>query len=860
MRQALPWIACPLFWPFNVVRSSVARHSFPMEEVLLFVEEKEYYDKERLLNIGDFQELNNLVQNAIVSLPDATLSRGYLSLDITSVSCTNFQVGDMIVSSRKTSLTTISVDVEIQQLDMNCMAHYHYSAWPLHGSGDVTIDSAGNGATTTTLVTSTDYNEYPPTSLQIQSCNPTVQIQNINFQGGIASMFLEAVQGMLHDSIEQQAQQRICVELQAYLQRAQNFLQASNQLLDRYNTSKLNWDPIQAEKSLLVNLPPNVNLLNLQDKQTAFGQWVEMALQQTVTYLNTPVQIANGQQDLQANILLREYMLDSNRAYTINISDFPVNPILYQGQDRLTNTTIRINTIQLFGLDTLTRLDPLDSSVGNFTLSNKVAWNYLNFDLDVTIEMGPSTLPDSYIQNSGSTGVLENVHIRFGTDQLEASIAVLLAIQQNLLEKIRFGSILTKAKIFDRLLSTVFELNISTLSIGAIDIQPPTLDGFVSPGLDRVITEAVETAFLMYERVMLNASPAFFQMYVRGLLNSNIQNMMARGFTCTFPQNTSNGSVDLRDLILPPNASLIAGGSGLEPYGNIISSVVMPTLEAQMLTASDLNSRFIRPLTKNQSGEEGFLAFSSVLINYVSPSAGENSTKPPLWDRLQFQVSNLRIRNLDTVIDPIVLFEPTAWNELFNMIELGSANSTRPLNLTVRILVDVGGADSPLAMRNEVDFRLSVPSSSLAFDIVATIRESALMNFPLNDFSNVYCWLAALGPPGFGSNSSVATQRRETEVLGLTNFSVIMSSFLLDASCVSCTSPGGESLRGLLQALGSAGLYSSLMANRLGNLCQELFSGISNSLDVMKLIEEAPQLCPYSPAYLPGARPISNRH
>jgi hypothetical protein len=58
----------------------------------------EHQQPSRRLALGDFAELNALVYNAEIRLPDASLSSNGVDLDIYSVKCSKIQVGDVIVS------------------------------------------------------------------------------------------------------------------------------------------------------------------------------------------------------------------------------------------------------------------------------------------------------------------------------------------------------------------------------------------------------------------------------------------------------------------------------------------------------------------------------------------------------------------------------------------------------------------------------------------------------------------------------------------------------------------------------------------------------------------------------------------
>jgi hypothetical protein len=819
----------------------------------------------RKLALGDFAELNALVYNAEIRLPDASLSRDRLDLDIYSVKCANFQVGDVIVSSRKTSLSRVEVTLEIRQLDMVCQARYRYDGMLFGGRGDVELYSYANEVTTLTFVSSPNYNTVAPNSLQVQNCRPKVNVQDIDFKGGILSLVLNRVEFLLRDYLEKFAEERICTELNAFMER-EGFLQFAKETLDLYDPSKfLEFDPLLSERQMQV--PTDTKLLNLQEKDTAFGRWVHMALEEGVNYMNAQVPIdGNGRTDMQANILLRKYFLNHDGSLTIDFSNLPNGNIIYQGHDTFTDTSIKVNTVKLLGLDTLTKFDPL-KDVGLRTLQNDISWDYLSFEVDAYIIIYPSTLPNSVIVNPKNIPrVVERAKINFGIDKLDAVASFLMAVDEDKLEALKFGSLLEKENILNCLLSTVFQMELSTFVVEAIDIQPPTLNGFVSRGMDRVVSEAVDTAFLMYERLMLQSAPAFFQTNIRDLLNERFREFLANGFICPAVEFDPNGQedsaaggglVDLRDLLLSPDVARLAGGTGLEPYGNVISTVILPNIEGQLLEVDMFNSRVVRPFTQKQSGEDGTLVYSPAIVEFTLPINGEESDSAAaslIWDKFELKASDVRIQNLDTVIDPLMLFEPTDWDTLFNRITIGSDDASKHLNLTLRILMDVQGEESPLRMRNEIDISMSIPKSTLSFNIIASLKERALMDIPLNDFSNLNCWLALLETPGVVQD--VLDQRRAAHSLAFQSFMVTLSSFYLNALCVSCSSPVGTLLPEFLQEFQQTGLVTHLFSPRFAKVFEELLWGYWEAFDVGLVLEDAPRHCPSHPEYDEDATPV----
>jgi hypothetical protein len=115
-------------------------------------------------------------------------------------------------------------------------------------------------------------------------------------------------------------------------------------------------------------------------------------------------------------------------------------------------------------------------------------WSYLIIELGVTIDMKLSTKPDAIFQGASDENIVEKVKILFGVDELDAVVSVLLAIDQDALGSLKLGPMLDTSNLSPCLLSTVFDVEILDLSVSSANIREHTLDGFVTAGIDRIVT------------------------------------------------------------------------------------------------------------------------------------------------------------------------------------------------------------------------------------------------------------------------------------------------------------------------------------------------------------------------------------
>jgi hypothetical protein len=75
---------------------------------------------------------------------------------------------------------------------------------------------------------------------------------------------------------------------------------------------------------------------------------------------------------------------------------------------------------------TITR--ELVDTIGQYdALQNELTWSYLIMELDVTIDIKPSTKPDAIIQGASDRSIVEKVKIlSLGLDEFDAVLAAVL--------------------------------------------------------------------------------------------------------------------------------------------------------------------------------------------------------------------------------------------------------------------------------------------------------------------------------------------------------------------------------------------------------------------------------------------------
>jgi hypothetical protein len=116
----------------------------------------------------------------------------------------------------------------------------------------------------------------------------------------------------------------------------------------------------------ILSVPVNTNLLDFQDVEDSLGSWVADALEMADSFLGQEADdlaAPDGTgKDLGVNTFLRQNVLASDRSLTVAIADLPFqafDPVLFKSHDLLTETTITLKQVKVFGLDTFGKFDPL---------------------------------------------------------------------------------------------------------------------------------------------------------------------------------------------------------------------------------------------------------------------------------------------------------------------------------------------------------------------------------------------------------------------------------------------------------------------------------------------------------------------
>ncbi|CAB9514500.1 Paraquat-inducible protein A [Seminavis robusta] len=306
----------------------------------------------------------------------------------------------------------------------------------------------------------------------------------------------------------------------------------------------------------------------------------------------------------------------------------------------------------------------------------------------------------------------------------------------------------------------------------------------------------------------------------------------------------SAGFIDFRDLLLPPEEAKSLGGSGTQPYGDLIAMAFSMMRDKMASTdnatgMATINTEVIQPLTEAQSGIAGMFKYSQQLFNFSLETSMLDSLGS-FMRHLDIRAFNASVGNVDTVVNPFSFLQPTNQaHVLENILHFGPVPG-KLLTTTLDLNVDVGGVNTPITLRNEI----GINATTLELDVLANLEILVpvlrFLKFPITDILNVNCWMALFQTP--------TMKAKGIDGVAIQDFLAEIASMTLNLECSSCTS---IFLPQVLETFEEVGVTKTL-GNRLSLLLEDVMtSDVASSFitELLKLGESAATLCPHSPTY-----------
>jgi hypothetical protein len=816
----------------------------------------------RIQTSNDFAAFNRLFQTAKIQLPDTKLVQQVVFnefiLDVSNLICYHVRIESMTVDyTTTTAAATTTTTTTLPELDLSlemrvsldCSMDYWYGFGSLEGRGSLEATTSNN-LLKTTLSIRPGSSTTPP-SISVNGCSATVGINELDFDGGVVAKVAEIMDDMIANVVETRVSSLVCDELSKL---GSGMLTDGIVQLDKKMDPFLRVvpnDPLQVERTSTFG-----DKIVSMRAETGLGSLISTAVKQLNSWLTERVSDVDGPtgtgSDISINVMMRDQLLETKDLFlNVNVSDI-ANPVIIDSHDKVTETIMTIDAIKVYGLDTLKNFSGIDI-IGNQTLHSTLHWDYLKVQIDMTVTMKASSRADSILKDANGDEVVEKIQVIVGVDELRVAVSLLVAMDEEKLGALELGSLLRSKNLLPCMLSVLEDFQVVGLDVSVSDIQDPVLNGFVSPGIDRVVSKLVEAAFAVYEPTFIQAIPGAFQMTVRNILNKKlIPDMLSNA--CSLPSDVDDKSqqiyVDFRDLLLDPNQAKLLGGSGMAQYGNLVRSG-FDILKREVLAVdpvnglSNVNDMLVAKLTESKSGEAGRIEFFEDIFDTTT-----RVNVGGLDAMVLLRLYDAFIDNLDSIGAPLALLEPVqgSSSELNNTATIGIV---RPLQAGARFMFALTGED--MDVMNDIEISLSLHELSVVVTALMKVLETSFQSFPVRDVLNQYCWLSTM--PAQPLDEHGARIEGTDPSLALTHLAASVSQFALNVTCNRCSSPG---MMDLTELLSSPKTVESLTksTNSLLDYLAQMLGGPFAQVTFDRLLAESRRRCPHNELYEENPVPV----
>jgi len=535
------------------------------------------------------------------------------------------------------------------------------------GDGDLFLNTTQSDLDIEITFESPDFKTLPPTSATKSDCNAAIEINDIDFNGGLIAFVLNAIEGALRNTIEDQMNILLCDEADALGDLLEGLMVRLDELLGPYQgvlPTELA-DRMYPENNLEV--PDDVQLIDLNGGGVmgTVLDFIDGFLGGTVEDPDSPT--GTGR-DLAINQLMRSSLLDENRALVLDQSTVLPNSTIFDGEDMLTDSDVAITAVRIYGLDTMTEFRPL-VAIGNYTISSSFDWQYVIVEIDLEVTIRPSNSSDAVLVGGQVPVVVEQIQVEMGLEDIDIDFSIMMAIDSGHINDIPLGVLMSLDLLPACLVDTIYAIEVSEMSVSVGNINPPTLAGFISSGIDDLVTDASEALFALYEGALLTVMPNIFQVAIRGMFNNATEAILDAAGDCLLPNGDESTLLNFPDLLMTPEDAVTVGGSGTEPYGSLFQTV-FNTIESELTNdvgqgLSAINGMFIKNWTVAQSGIEGTLMFEPLVDIVTDFEVGG------LQAGFAFVVYDTEIENMDSIGLPMDLLSPIAPQLLNNIASIG---------------------------------------------------------------------------------------------------------------------------------------------------------------------------------------------
>jgi hypothetical protein len=210
---------------------------------------------------------------------------------------------------------------------------------------------------------------------------------------------------------------------------------------------------------------------------------------------------------------------------------------------------------------------------------------------------------------------------------------------------------------------------------------------------------------------------------------------------------------------------------------------------------------------------------------------------------IEIAISNVTVSNLDS-LGVIKLAMPMMGESSVLDNEFSVGVGPDPIRLSLTLLLK--GKVDEMEFDNEVELGLSLVDIDMALRVLAQIKELSLMNFPLEDVTDLNCWMSTIVTPlldKFGIRVG-----GQDSGLVLRNLAIAVEKARLDMKCIRCTDAAVIEIEQLMQS--EEGFADATdVINKVFDYGSDILRGdyVQNVID--RMLDNATYNCPHSPSY-----------
>jgi len=816
---------------------------------------------------GDFEELNQLLGTAYFYLPDADVEDDIffqkLRISMKNLDCSKVSFRNLELTKELKSNQEVFIGVEMVDLRIQCEFDFDWTYIFLSGNGHARVQVTESSARIGMNLFSPDYTQFPPNRGDLIECGTDINLGGLEFSGNIASAIFNVFEQLIIDQVHSMIDEKVCEDLrESGSDMLGDMLQMVADEINPYLSPVDDWRYNVSYPEMTMVIPEDAQLLSWNNDD-GYGQFYDAVLDEMEFVLGTlredeyapdvSLSWPNGTEypvghDLGINVMLRSYLLDDDRSFVLDAANFEemnASNVVMESHDLLTENAFMLKSLKIYGLDTITNFKPF-TRYGNFTLQNALRWEYLSFQVETIMEIKASSLPEAYIRDPERADPwVEEISFQVGVEDINVVVSLMAALDPEQVKLLPLGSLLDLMSAVPCLTASLYDFSLAGLNISIGDIRTPTIQGLISPGLDRLIKEAIEVGFFMYKGTILQAIPSLFESTIRDLITEGMDEIVCPPLE--LPKK--DAFVDLRDLLLDPIVSHEAGATGLAPYGDLASTIygIGQSMWQEVLADGTLglNELLIQPLTTAFSGQPGLLTIPGELYSFITTEDEQIEFKG-LVNRFEFAMYDLRLDHIDTIVHPMALLQPL--NHPFitqSTINMGPLKK-RPLNVTMAMRMSLDIVDSPLSMDNVFDVGISVSSLELFFETLTMASRNNFLSFELGDGLDVSCWLSVMPAPDL-DELGYRIEGSLDQGLELRRLLTSISDLKFHINCVKCAN-GIDSLPDMVDIFDRTGV-TDVLSYRLPLFAEEI--AISENIQVHfdRWLTDAPYYCEHRPEY-----------